>query len=66
MSLDFGDDWLQSMRSSVILLPSSIAPEDSVMLSTLPIQMQGRYREEDPTLAIRSADNAIPSEPSGI
>lgn len=32
VSLDFGDDWLQSMRSPVILLPSSIAPEDSVIL----------------------------------
>lgn len=32
VSLDFGDEWLKSARSAVILLPSSIAPEDSVIL----------------------------------
>jgi RES domain-containing protein len=32
VSLDFGDDWLKTLRSAVIEIPSAIAPEDSVVL----------------------------------
>jgi RES domain-containing protein len=32
VSLDFGDEWLRTMRSVVLEVPSSIAPEDPVVL----------------------------------
>lgn len=32
VSLDFGDDWLKSLRTAVLEVPSSIAPEDGVIL----------------------------------
>lgn len=32
VSLDFGDEWLKTMRSAVLEVPSSIAPEDSAVL----------------------------------
>lgn len=32
VSLDFGDNWLISLRSAVVRVPSAIVPEDSVIL----------------------------------
>jgi RES domain-containing protein len=32
VSLGFGDDWLISQRSAVLVVPSAIVPEDSVIL----------------------------------
>jgi RES domain-containing protein len=32
VSLDFGDEWLQSNRSALLLVPSVIVPEDCVIL----------------------------------
>jgi len=32
VSLDFGDLWLQQLRTAVLQVPSTVAPEDAVIL----------------------------------